>query len=961
MLSIGVIKSGPGAAAKYYTVGDYYSKDGDEPSAWTGQGAAKLGLNGPVDTESLTKVLQGTIVGKDDRGWGDHNHRPGWDLTFSAPKSVSILAIIGGDKRLIEAHEKAVDSAVKFLEKNTHVRERKPDGTIDYKKTGNLVSAKFTEFFSRSLDPQLHTHVPTANMTWDEDRQQWYSIDSKAFFTLKMAAGQIYRNSLAKDIRGLPYEITDNKETGLFEIKGIPEALIEETSQARAKIEKLAAEKDWKTAREFAKAALLTRDNKSKTNHQDVVTSLKTRAQKYQSELNSLIHQSKIERAPKDAVPILEKSADKAASHGISHLTSREAVIEHGHVIQEALKVSIGSLTIDDIEAALDRKTKEGLYIETSEHSGPKHIYNGRTTNNSIGWEKRLQAAITTVRNQVRPLANSDKVHDYLSTSHFTDEQKTAIKLATRTSDRAIAIAGVAGAGKSFLVRAIKELAPTRNYLAIAPTATAAVDLGESAKINSKTITSFLQTGGHSVSRNSVLFVDESSMATTRQIVRLLDIANQKKARVVFLGDTKQFDAIEQGKPFALMQQMGLRNNFLSHSYRQKNPTICDLVATARQGNIKEVFSLLGNRLEEHDDQIIASYVAQSWLANSNRDKIQIAALENNSRIAINQEIREALQSEGKLGNENINFEVLSSKAHTQAQLSIADYYKKGDTVVFHLGQKRHKIDKGTEFEVLSKKKNKVELKDKKSGKTLLFDPKRDGKKGINLYNSQTRQLSKHDKIQWRQNHPGRKDIKNGHTGKILWVKGTKAKIQFDHGTTATLNLKDNKYWDHAYAITSFKQQGKTTPINWIVANTQKAGEINQKSLYVSLTRAERSVKVFTDDAKRLKSSLEQNPGGKTSSLEATGVKTEQTPPPEEPEKDSKITKFIDKLPQAVRSPIFDAIDAVRDFERTNHLHKHGHIQTNSDHNKHETQPEKTAEKAGASPQHDKDQIEHER
>lgn len=157
-------------ASVYYEADDYYSEDGTAPSVWLGKGAAELGLSGEVDQEAFTRLLHGQIT-KDQRLGthrdGEWSHRPGWDLTFSAPKSVSVMAEVAGDRRLIEAHEAAVQRTLALAEQHLAATRIREDGEVRREVTQNLVIASFRHGTSRALDPQLHSHNVILNMTQD--------------------------------------------------------------------------------------------------------------------------------------------------------------------------------------------------------------------------------------------------------------------------------------------------------------------------------------------------------------------------------------------------------------------------------------------------------------------------------------------------------------------------------------------------------------------------------------------------------------------------------------------------------------------------------------------------------------------------------------------------------------------------------------------------------------------------
>src|SRR3546814_804293 len=160
------LKGTPANIARYYTIGDYYTKGGNEPSEWGGKIAADLGLSGKVDPKQFEDLLGGKVG---DQQLGRHRkdgiqHHPGWDFNISAPKSISILALVTGDERILAAHERAVGVALAYLEEHAELR-RRVEGEVVNETTGRLLFARFTEYASRELDPQLHTHVVVLNMT----------------------------------------------------------------------------------------------------------------------------------------------------------------------------------------------------------------------------------------------------------------------------------------------------------------------------------------------------------------------------------------------------------------------------------------------------------------------------------------------------------------------------------------------------------------------------------------------------------------------------------------------------------------------------------------------------------------------------------------------------------------------------------------------------------------------------
>ncbi|WP_025318819.1 MobF family relaxase [Granulibacter bethesdensis] len=249
-----------GQAASYYEADDYYAEGGLAPSEWLGQGAQVLDLAGAVDHEQFARLLEGHVAGQSlgTMREGEWEHRPGWDVTFSAPKSVSIMAEVAGDRRLIAVHERAVKTALGLAEQHFTATRLREDGSIRREATGNLVIASFRHGTSRALDPQLHTHNVILNMTRDK-AGQWRSLEPRAFYQMQKLMGAVYRQELAAEVQRLGYAIERGKDS-TFEIAGIGTETLEAFSQRSAAIEARLAERgksrDQASAAEKQVAAL---------------------------------------------------------------------------------------------------------------------------------------------------------------------------------------------------------------------------------------------------------------------------------------------------------------------------------------------------------------------------------------------------------------------------------------------------------------------------------------------------------------------------------------------------------------------------------------------------------------------------------------------------------------------------------------------------------------------------------
>ncbi|MCB7718064.1 conjugative relaxase, partial [Klebsiella pneumoniae] len=230
MLSFSQVKSA-GSAGNYYTDKDNYYVIGSMDERWQGKGAEALGLEGKVDKQVFTELLQGKLPDGSDLTRiqdGVNKHRPGYDLTFSAPKSVSMLAMLGGDKRLIDAHNRAVTVALNQVESLASTRVKK-DGVSETVLTGNLIIARFNHDTSRAQDPQIHTHSVVINATQNGDKWQTLASDtvgktgfSETILANRIAFGKIYQNSLRADVESMGYKTVDAGRNGMWEMEGVP-------------------------------------------------------------------------------------------------------------------------------------------------------------------------------------------------------------------------------------------------------------------------------------------------------------------------------------------------------------------------------------------------------------------------------------------------------------------------------------------------------------------------------------------------------------------------------------------------------------------------------------------------------------------------------------------------------------------------------------------------------------------
>lgn len=277
-----------GAAAAYYKAGDdYYTQGSKAPSRWHGSGAEPLGLHGEFAPDTFTAMLDGTLPDGTLLGTtrgGAREHKPGWDLTLSAPKSVSVLALVAGDRRLLDAQDRAASITFDYAERHAVVTRIRQGKEVERVATDNLVIAAFPHVTARATDdlpaPQLHTHGVVFNMTQGPDGT-WRSIESRDLYRLQKELGGIYHQALAAEIVQLGYTVSF-APGGTFEVDGVPldvrQGFSGRSAQIEAALDARGQSRATATAAQKAVVALDTRAPKQAVDQRQLVTGWRTRA-----------------------------------------------------------------------------------------------------------------------------------------------------------------------------------------------------------------------------------------------------------------------------------------------------------------------------------------------------------------------------------------------------------------------------------------------------------------------------------------------------------------------------------------------------------------------------------------------------------------------------------------------------------------------------------------------------------
>ena len=271
MLSVANVRTA-GGAANYFAADNYYTRaDADRSGEWLGKGAAALGLVGAVDARQFEAVLKGMLPDGSRVGSDNRAHRAGTDLTFSMPKSWSVLALVGGDKRILDAYSSAVRETLRWAEKNLAETRMEVRGKERAVQTGNLAIALFQHDTNRNQEPNAHFHAVVANVTQGPDGK-WRALRNDKLWQHNTLLNAMTMARFRLGVEKLGYEVGEFGKHGNFEAVGVPKAVRDAFSSRRAEILEAAAQMNFSGPSVLDAATLMTRANKGRIEDRDALT-----------------------------------------------------------------------------------------------------------------------------------------------------------------------------------------------------------------------------------------------------------------------------------------------------------------------------------------------------------------------------------------------------------------------------------------------------------------------------------------------------------------------------------------------------------------------------------------------------------------------------------------------------------------------------------------------------------------
>ena len=857
---------------------NYWSQDRRAHSEWRGALAEEWDLKGSVGASHFARLSEGqhpetgeqlvkhqparTYENEYGRQITSAEHRAGWDATFSAPKSVSLTALVGGDDRIREAHRESVGVALAELERYTQARMgniRTPETT------GKFIAATFEHDTARPVEgyaaPQLHTHAVIFNVTVRENGQT-RALQERSLFQSQHYVTSVYRSELALRLQGLGYSIERGKY-GQPEIKGYTQEYLDASSPRREQIQEHLRSIGMEGAGAAQVAAHRTRDQKELLSPDAVLKRHRELSAQYGHQPDRVVAEARQHTPTRSHQP--EKIAQQAVTYARSHVFERAAVRDERVVLQSVLDRGMGQISFQQAREELQLRVKAGEFriLESQEGEAGRRY----STAEMIRLEKETVARMED-GNQ-RGVTNSPLVRSETGTAvlnhhpEMNTAQRSAVHEILNSREQFVGLDGRAGVGKTTTLSVVREAAEAEGYRieGFAPTSRAAQKLAE-AGIETTTLQRHLARGEQPDSGDRRLYIlDESSLASTRQMHAFATRLHPSE-RVLLVGDTRQHEAVEAGRPFAQLQEAGMKTVRLDEIVRQRDPALKEVVEQLARGEVQAGVASL-----ERQGRVIEMPARTDRIAGIAREYVKapgatlVISPDNRSRTEINERIHAELQAQGKVSDlEHKVITLIARQDMTGADRSWAQKYQVNDVLRYSRTSNETGIKKGEYTRVTSiDARSNVLTVLRVDGSERTYDPRRHT--GVSVYRDEQRAFSVGDRVQFTAPNQDLK-IANRELGTITSIdESGRMAIRLESGRDLQIDPQRHPHLDHGYAVTSYSGQGQTADRVLIHVDTDFPAKdlINNRMAYVAVSRGACDAQIFTNDRSRLAEALSRD------------------------------------------------------------------------------------------------------
>lgn len=692
MLTIQPLGKAADALHYYSSKDNYYLKDKDslkESSYWIGKGAGKLNLSGVVEQDQFLKLLNGELPNGEVLGIvknGQREHRSGTDVTLSAPKSVSILALVGKDTRVVEAHKKAVAMTFERIEAMAAEARITFNKQTTFEKTNNLTGATFLHMSSRALDPDLHTHMVILNMTERLDKM-WRALSSRAkndtdnlqhgftdiLYQNQHYLGLVYMSTLAKEIKALGFDIRIKDIYGNFEIEGVSDEVIRHLSKRRNEIQKDMGEKGTNSAKAAEVSNKATREKKSDIGSNELFNKWLNDINELDIDLDKLIRDSQarlqkgdIGKTQPRTESIISPTAIDAIDDALSHLSEFNTQIKHSTLVRQAFLFAAGLISHEDIEKQIETKLNDKSlkgkpleYYTTEDMLKKEQGFSKKMTGNDVSSLKlkteSTGLAATLLKNKckvqiidVNGTSNQKAlIQDFIDITHSNDINAYVLH---QSKHQSLLLSDEVSRKSTGLFSWLKNLFKDDIVHTVA-----------GFKYQYGSDNGFKK-------KQSVIVVHDAQKLSIDDLTQLKEMSDTSKGKLILLNNTKSTLGFSPGNPINTLKENGV-----------------------------EITSFIGARNNIPVQLAIArqplNAVTEAWLTSilEKKEKTTLLAITNHQAKELTDSIRNLLKEEGLLSRQGKTVKILSTEGLTDAQKNHTKFYNIGDRITFKAFTKEQK------------------------------------------------------------------------------------------------------------------------------------------------------------------------------------------------------------------------------------------------------------------------------
>ena len=858
------------------TQGDYYL--GQEIAGhWHGKGADLLGLGqgAKVTKEQFVDLLKGyhPETGHKLTQRIRKDRRPGVDLTFSVPKSVSLAWAIREDENILEflreaTHETMREDVEPLMQRR--LRSGKYAKTKDRVETGKLIYADFLHKTSRPVDgvPDPHLHIHAFVMNWTEEAGKHYAGEFEEIIRQRASLQAKFESRLAVKLNEAGYTVqqVEYQQSGItkqgWELKGIDRSTIEKFSRRTAQVEEYAKANGIRDAEEKGKIGKLTREKKE--NGKSIAELRKTWQQRLTEKERTQFKKLTISNSQKNRENESER-ATKSVQYALDHHLYRQSTVERHQLIKTALEHAV-NLKPQAIEKAA--KSLNLIEREVKINGVKRHLV---TTRSVLKAERDMIGYARSGRGTRKAIQT--KEHE-CSREWLNDHQKRAVEHVLSSRDSVIAIAGGAGTGKTSLMQeAVEAIEKNKKQVFTFAPSTGAKEVLEGKGFKkSETVEHLIRnTKLQSQLKNQLIWVDEAGLVDVRSMNKVFKIAKEQNARVVLSGDTRQHASPRRGEALSLLEnEAGLKVARSELIQRQKGKYRKAVLLVSKgleiidersgKTGLMAGFEMLDamGKIKEIQSKDRYSQLAKTYLKSNEQGKSTLVIAPTHAEAgAATSEIRHQLKSKGKLATEEKEFTQYRSLNLSDAQKQETKSYQKEDNLIIQFHQNcQGGIKRGDRYEVVNVADGKVELRHTKSKlrRTLPLD----STDRFEIYRENKLRFAVGDKIRFSlggTSKDGKGRISNGRLDEIKSFD-RQGNIVLKNGWVVSKNYA---HFDLGYVVTSHASQGKDRDIAIAAMGSHSLPAINARQFYVTVSRGKEDVLLYVDNKAKVRDAIQRS------------------------------------------------------------------------------------------------------